>query len=62
MAFVIRARYFLLFIDDYSHFCLLFLLKTKDEVFPTFLKYKLMVDNLFESKIKEFHSDWGRGI
>ena len=24
-----------------------------------FLKFKLMVENLLESKIKEFHFDWG---
>ena len=57
--FVTGVKYFLLFIDDYSRFSWLYLLKTKDKVFPVLLKFKLMVENLLESKIKDFHSDWG---
>ena len=54
---VTSVKYFLSFIDDYSRFSWLYFLKTKDEVFSMFLKFKLMVKNLFESKIKEFHFD-----
>ena len=37
------VRYVLLFIDDYSRFTWIYFLETKDETFPTFLKFKNMV-------------------
>ena len=56
--FVIGAHYFLLFIDDHTRFIYLYLLKTKDETFSTFLKFKVMVMTQFCSKIKALQSDW----
>ena len=44
--FVTGARYFLLFIDDYSRYTWFYLLKSKDVVFSYFLKFK----NLIEKK------------
>ena len=46
------VRYFFLFIDDYSHFSWLYLLKTKDETLPIFLQFKHLVENQFDAKIK----------
>ena len=56
---VIGVRYFLLFIDNYSRFTWIYLLKTKDETFPTFLKFKNTVATQFNSQIKALQSDWG---
>ena len=42
---VIGASYFLLFIDDYSRFTWLYLLKDKAEVFSYFLKFKSLKEN-----------------
>ncbi|PON47985.1 Ribonuclease H-like domain containing protein, partial [Parasponia andersonii] len=38
------VRYFLLFINDFSRFTWMYLLKTKDEAYPIFLKFKAMVE------------------
>ena len=51
------ARYFLLFIDDHTRFTWFYLLKTKDEVYPTFLKFQALIENQFNSKIKVVQSD-----
>ena len=42
-------RYFMIFIDDCTRFCYMYLLKTKDEV-----------ENQLEKKIKRLRSDRGR--
>ena len=56
--FVTGACYFLLFINDHTRFRWLYLLKTKDETFSTFLKFKAMVEIQFSSKINALQSDW----
>ena len=53
------ARYFLLFIDDHTHFTWFYLLKTIDEAYPTFLKFQALIENQFNRKIKVVQSDWG---
>jgi transposase InsO family protein len=52
-------RYFLTFIDDFTKFCYVYLLKTKDEVFNYFKTYKAEVENQLERKIKWLRSDRG---
>ena len=39
-------KYFLTFIDDYSRYAYVYLLKTKDEVFAKFMLYKAEVENI----------------
>ena len=53
------VRYFLLVIDDYSRYTWLYLLKTKDETLPLFIKFNAMVNTQFNSKIQTIQSDWG---
>ena len=53
------ARYFLLFIDDHTRFTWFYLLKTKDEAYPTFLKFQALIENQLNTKIKVVQSDWG---
>ena len=45
-------RYFMTFIDDYTIFFYMYLLKTKDEVLHYFKVYKAEVENQLEKKIK----------
>ncbi|RVW36198.1 Retrovirus-related Pol polyprotein from transposon RE2 [Vitis vinifera] len=52
------ARYFLLFIDDHTRFTWFYLLKTKDEVYPTFLKFQALIEKQVNTKIKAVQSDW----
>ncbi|CAA7062303.1 unnamed protein product [Microthlaspi erraticum] len=53
------SRYFLLFVDDYSHVCWTYFLKNKSEAFGVFKMYKAMVETQSGSKIKVLRSDGG---
>jgi hypothetical protein len=52
-------RYFMTFIDDYTRFCYVYLLKTKDEALNYFKDYKAEVENQLKRKIKRLRSDRG---
>jgi transposase InsO family protein len=52
-------RYFMTFIDDYTRFCYVYLLKTKDEMLNYFKAYKAEVENQLDRKIKRLRSDRG---
>ncbi|CAH9142791.1 unnamed protein product, partial [Cuscuta epithymum] len=52
-------KYYVLFIDDFSRFTWLYPMSRKSEVVSHFKNFKLMVENLFNSKIKIFQSDGG---
>jgi hypothetical protein len=45
-------KYYVIFIDDYSRFSWLYPLKTKADVFISFMKFKALMENLFSSTIK----------
>ena len=47
------------FIDDYSRFARIYLLRSKDEAFDMFLSYKAEVENQLDRKIKRIRSDRG---
>lgn len=49
----------MVFIDDFSRYIWLYLLKLKSDVYPTFVKFKNQVENLFNTKIKTFQTDGG---
>lgn len=53
-------RYFVSFIDDLSGWCMLYMLKGKDQVFETFKSYKSFVEKQTGAKIKALQSDNGR--
>lgn len=53
------ARYFLLFIDDYSRKIFGYVLKSKTEVFQCFVEFKAFVENQTGKRIKKFRSDNG---
>ena len=52
-------RYFITFIDDYSRYTYVYLLKHKDEAFAVFKNYKAKVENQLGKKIKIVRSDRG---
>ena len=47
------------FIDDYSKFTWIYLLKFKSEVFSVFQEFQELVESHFDRKILAVQSDWG---
>lgn len=52
-------RYFMLLIDDYTRWCYVYVLKTKDQALEAFMKFKAEVENVTGEKIKVLRSDRG---
>jgi transposase InsO family protein len=52
-------RYFITFIDDFSRYTYVYLMKNKDEAFSMFKRYKYEVENKKEKKIKILRTDRG---
>ena len=52
-------KYYITFIDDFSRYTKVYLLKNKDEAFNIFLIYKTEVENQLIRKIKRIRSDRG---
>ena len=52
-------RYFIKFIDDFSRFTYVYLMRNKDESFVMFKCYKIEVENQNDRKIKILRSDRG---
>jgi transposase InsO family protein len=51
--------YYVSFVNDYSRKTWIYFLKSKDEVFSKFKKFKTLIENLAERKIKILRSDNG---
>lgn len=52
-------KYFLTFIDDYSRYLTVYMIKSKEEVYQKYCDFKAMVKNQFGKKIKKVRSDNG---
>ncbi|XXG43377.1 hypothetical protein AAC387_Pa01g3427 [Persea americana] len=52
-------KYFLTFIDDYTRYCYIYLLRSKDEALEMFKHYKNEVKNQLDKKINVIRSDRG---
>ena len=52
-------KYFLTFVDDYSRYTHLYLLKSREEVLAKFIEFQALVERQLDSKIKVFRSDNG---
>lgn len=52
-------RYFITLIDDFSRFCVVFLLKSKDEAADKIMEYVQWVENIFDRKPCVLRSDGG---
>jgi hypothetical protein len=53
------SKYYVLFIDEYSRFTWLYPIMNKSDVFKSFIKFKLLVENLFSTTIKYLQIDNG---
>lgn len=52
-------RYYVSFIDAFSHYTWVFSIKSKSDVKPTFLKFQVMIERLLNTKIKSIQTNWG---
>ena len=52
-------KWYITFVDDYSRYTKIYLLKSKDEAEEMFLKYKGEVENQLDRKIKRLRFDRG---
>ena len=52
-------RFYITFIDDYSRYTRVYLLRNKDEVMDAFIRYKNEVENQLSKKIRRLISDKG---
>ena len=52
-------KYDVSFVDDYSRFSWIYLLKHKSDVFNVFLQFQAHVERLLNRKIIHVQSDWG---
>ena len=59
IVFVLEHRFYVIFVDDFTHFTWLFQLKHKSDVFSVFLHFKSLVENQFNTKIKALRSYGG---
>ncbi|XP_074373452.1 uncharacterized protein LOC141713776 [Apium graveolens] len=56
----VGSKYVFLLVDDYSRVMWAYLLKSKDEAFEAFRKFRAQVEDGLEKKIKTFRTDRGR--
>lgn len=52
-------KYFFLLVDDYSRIMWVYMLKSKDQAFDTFKKFKAQVENSTGKRVKVFRTDRG---
>ena len=53
------SKYFVTFVDDYTRFSWVYSIAAKSDVFQTFKRWKTMVENQFDVKLKVLQSDNG---
>ncbi len=52
-------KYYVYFLDAYSHYTWLFPMSCKSDIYSIFTKFQLQVERLYDYKIKIIQSDWG---
>ena len=52
-----RSQYFVVFIDDYSHYSWIFPMKSHSEILPIYSNFAKMVETQLAKRIKIFRSD-----
>ena len=55
-----RHTFYVSFIDDFSRYTWIYLLKNKSVVFQVFLNFQNFVERKFDRKIPTMQTDWGR--
>lgn len=56
---ILCFKYYVIFIDAYSRFTWLYLLKTKSEVHECFVHFKTQVELQLNTKITQLQTNWG---
>ena len=54
-----RHTYYVSFIDDFSKYTWIYLLKKRSDVFQVFQNFQALVERQFDTKILAVQSDWG---
>lgn len=54
-----RNKYYVTFIDDYSKFVWIYMLRYKSEVFQKFREFQQLAERLFDKRIISMQTDWG---
>ncbi|KAL9241494.1 hypothetical protein vseg_015603 [Gypsophila vaccaria] len=52
-------KYYVVFIDHFTHYIWLYPIKQKSDTTPTFLKFRAIVEKYFNKPIRQFYSDNG---
>ncbi len=52
-------KYYVSFVDDYSKYTWVYLLKFKADVFKIFHEFQALVERRFDRKIISMQTDWG---
>ena len=52
-------KYYVSFIDDFSKFTWIYLLKQKSEVFDVFMQFQKLTERLLNKKVVSIQTDWG---
>lgn len=55
-------KYFIAYIDDFSNYAFVYILKSKDEVFEKFKVFKAEVECQIGQQLKRLRSDQGESI
>jgi histone deacetylase 1/2 len=54
-----KHQYYVSFIDDFSKFTWIYLLKKRSDVYQAFLNFQQYVEHKFDRKIVTMQTDWG---
>jgi histone deacetylase 1/2 len=57
-----RYSYYVSFIDDYSRYTWLYLLKKKSDIYQVFQNFQNLVERKFDRKILSMQTDWGENM
>ena len=57
MSTLIEKRWFVIFIDDHTRLCWIYLMKTKSEVEKIFKDFYKLIENQFQTKISILRTD-----
>ena len=47
-----KHRYYVIFVDDYSHICWIFFMQKKDQTFSKFCEFKALVEKELGKQVK----------
>ena len=54
-----KHKYYVIFVDDFSHKCWIFFMQKKDQTFSNFCEFKALVEKESGKQVKDLRSDNG---